>query len=397
MGVYQLWGAAKGLFDAFQPSSGGRKFAGSFLYQSGTEFGLINADGSSSFFYGTGLQWDAALGKYTAGTITRILHYSGGNYTDQLDGIAISASAVQAGFEASAGLQDLLLAGDDTLDAGNRAGNATINAVLDGGTGDDILKGGKGNDILNGGDGNDQLIGNAGADSLRGGSGSDVFDGGTGTDWANYFYESAVAIDFLSGFFGGAAAGDSFISVERFGGSNTGADSIKGGAGNDFFIGQGGNDILEGRAGNDYLSGGRGRDYLDGGDGDDRLYDIDTGNSVDTLLGGAGKDLIVSGSGNDIIDGGSGEDVIKGGAGDDLIYGGPDPDVIVYGGTRAQNTFRYEFSDFSIFVDGPDGHDHVFSALRLAFDDGTWRYDVPTVTWIKESNITGQQWIDTLA
>ncbi|WLH90732.1 type I secretion C-terminal target domain-containing protein [Pseudomonas sp. FP453] len=52
-------------------------------------------------------------------------------------------------------------------------------------------------------------------------------------------------------------------------GTNDGADTLLGGAGNDILFGQGGNDTLNGGAGNDILVGGKGNDILTGGAGAD--------------------------------------------------------------------------------------------------------------------------------
>ncbi|RQO58833.1 type I secretion C-terminal target domain-containing protein, partial [Pseudomonas sp. KBW05] len=52
-------------------------------------------------------------------------------------------------------------------------------------------------------------------------------------------------------------------------GTNDGADTLLGGAGNDILFGQGGNDTLNGGAGNDILVGGKGNDVLTGGAGAD--------------------------------------------------------------------------------------------------------------------------------
>jgi Ca2+-binding RTX toxin-like protein len=394
VGNYQLWGTSKGLFDAFQNAGAARTFAGSLLYQTGTEFGISNADGSKSFFYGTGLAWNGAAGKFTAGTITRVLHYSSGDFTDELNGVSRPVASVQTAFElSSVKAQAELLAGDDILDARSRAGGAVVAAVLNGQAGNDTIFGGKAADMLDGGIGNDKLYAGDGNDRLTGSAGADLLDGGAGRDFASYLLEAAVAIDLAAGTAGGAAAGDVFVSIEGVFGSNTGNDTIRGSAAADYLYGYGGNDRVEGGAGNDTLYGGNGADRIEGGLGDDRLIDLDTIAANDVLYGGDGKDVILSGLGDDIIDAGTGEDIVKGGLGNDTIYGGPDPDVIVFNGLHTESAYYYEASDFSIRVNGVDGTDIVYSALRIAFDDGTWRYDVPTAAWLQESAISGDAWL----
>lgn len=73
--------------------------------------------------------------------------------------------------------------GNDRLSvAGGQRRPVTIDAVIDGGEGNDGLGGGAGDDVLNGGAGNDGLNGGAGDDELNGGSGNDRLVGGLGAD-----------------------------------------------------------------------------------------------------------------------------------------------------------------------------------------------------------------------
>jgi Ca2+-binding RTX toxin-like protein len=105
------------------------------------------------------------------------------------------------------------------------------------------------------------------------------------------------------------------------------AETINGGAGNDYLYGGGGNDIINagsgddwgfGGGGNDTLNGSSGDDILLGGDGDDILYG---GNGNDALLGGAGNDILYGQGGNDWLDGGAGDDILVGGLGENLLLG----------------------------------------------------------------------------
>jgi Ca2+-binding RTX toxin-like protein len=139
--------------------------------------------------------------------------------------------------------------------------------------------------------------------------------------------------------------------------------------------------VLSGGPGNDRLEGGKGADLLAGDDGEDRLS------------GGDARDRLIGGPGNDVIDGGNDEDVIKPGPGDDLVYGGHDPDVIVYDGPWRHLSANYSGSDYSINVVSGEGTDKVFTALTIATDDGTHRYDVPTAQWINESLRSGVEWL----
>lgn len=169
-----------------------------------------------------------------------------------------------------------------------------------GGPGLNYLKGGANNDLLEGGDDPDKLWGNGGDDELRGGGdndqlnggpGNDILNGGPGLDTASWLGEMVpVLIDLRIGFFGGAAGGDTLISIERYAGTHH-ADTIDGSEGPDSLLrGEGGNDTIRGHGGNDVLEG-------SGGD--------------DTVEGGAGDDLILGGSGADMLDGGPGSDVLS--------------------------------------------------------------------------------------
>ena len=55
--------------------------------------------------------------------------------------------------------------------------------------------------------------------------------------------------------------------------------------------------------------------------------------------------------------------------------------------------FATNSNDYSIWVVAPDGTDHIFSALTIATLSGTWRYDVPTATWVMDSDTTSADWI----
>jgi serralysin len=168
--------------------------------------------------------------------------------------------------------------------------------TLNGGDGSDRLRGENGNDVLNGGEGDDFLWGDAGTDTLN---------GGNGTDTLSYTYArtAGVSINLTSGVKTGEAAGDTYVSIERFQLTNqsTLADSFTGSAGNDWVAGYKGADTLNGLDGNDTLNGGEHNDVIDGGNGADKLI-AGTGN--DTLTGGTGADQFwfdVGHFGNDTV------------------------------------------------------------------------------------------------
>ncbi|MGR8919625.1 MAG: putative Ig domain-containing protein, partial [Gammaproteobacteria bacterium] len=287
----------------------------------------------------------------------------------------------------------------DVLDGG--AGNdvATGNAGADrllGRDGRDFLSGRGGPDELDGGPGNDLLAGGAGDDRLYGGAGDDILLGGfdvSGTphrDWA------ATRVAGMEG-----AAVDIFFERVYLGQNPVApdADTLHGGAGNDFLRGGPGDDFLSGDDGQDVLSGWTGADLLLGGAGDDVLYGgtrgtpvadtddadelhgdagddmlygeggadrlhggsgadmLDGGAGGDLLRGGAGADRLLGGSGADVLDGGAGADVLYGGSGADRLRGGPGGDAL--DGGRGDDTYQYALGDGHDVIEDAGGFDRL--------------------------------------
>jgi Ca2+-binding RTX toxin-like protein len=192
---------------------------------------------------------------------------------------------------------------------------ATIEANLDGGSGNDIVRGSSADDSIGGGSGDDQLDGRPGADDLRGGSNTDTLlyadrttpvslDVGSSTeDDGNELDQSGNSRDTVRSDIervAGGSAGDVIVgdssSETLFGGpgpdtliGNRGNDSLSGSSGDDVLFGQDGNDAARGEDGNDRIGGGGGNDKLVGGLNDDRI----TGDGgSDRLLGKAGIDRL---------------------------------------------------------------------------------------------------------
>ena len=292
----------------------------------------------------------------------------------------------------------------DLDDPGNNSGAASGDTYVDveiifATDFDDTLYGDSLNNTLNGEEGNDQLFGRAGNDSLSGGDGDDVLSGGSGADQLNggAGIDAASYADALSGVVvnlgdlslnTGDAAGDSFIAIETFVGSDhndtfvgTGAlNTFFGGDGNDFLVGNGGADVLNGGAGDDILQGGIAGDTLIGGDGIDTATYIDAAgavhahladpasnagiaigdtfdsienligsNSGDNLSGDAQDNVLTGNDGNDRLDGGDGNDTLIGGVGIDFLTGGLGDDVLT--GGSENDRFVYSSSGW--------GHDVI--------------------------------------
>jgi len=110
---------------------------------------------------------------------------------------------------------------------------------------DDHLTGDDSDNVLDGGLGTDTLIGGGGDDLLLGGGGADAYDGGAGTDTVSYASaQASVSVDLSSGGSAGAAAGDTYQSIENVVGSDfadtltgDGSDNVlSGGDGDDTFL-----------------------------------------------------------------------------------------------------------------------------------------------------------------
>jgi Ca2+-binding RTX toxin-like protein len=187
-------------------------------------------------------------------------------------------------------LAETLYGNDSTNDQINGfAGNDTIYGLagadtIYGGDGDDSIYGGRGDDTVRGGNntdrlygdlGDDEQYGEAGSDIIYSGRGADLMDGGAGigSDTAYYSSEKIGAVINLldQTLNAGSADGDTLLSFESIFGSNTAADTITGGNGNETILGNGGDDILNGSGGSDTLRGGVGADTLNGGTGADKF------------------------------------------------------------------------------------------------------------------------------
>ncbi|MEY8140876.1 S8 family serine peptidase [Falsihalocynthiibacter sp. CO-5D18] len=346
-------------------------------------------------------------------------HLEGGEGNDALYGGAgtdvaqytYATSAVWAFLETGGTLGDA--AGDTYFSIENLSGSNFDDRLI-GDTGANTLVGRFGNDVIFGRDGDDALVGNQGDDRLEGGNGADVLYGGTGMDQAQYYYAtSGVRADLvLTGTNTGAAAGDTYHSIENMVGSGFN-DVLAGDGTTNTLWGVNGNDSLLGRGGNDTLIGGNGNDYLDGGTGSDRLYGglgIDRANYInaasglrvdlqitwsntgeaagdtyfsieniggsnhnDLLIGDAGANLLLGRNGSDTLYGREGVDRLYGQYGQDRLAGGTGNDFL-NGGVGA-DTFVFGTGSGSDFVD-----DFVVNVDRIEICSGANNYSDLTFT-----------------
>ncbi|MBX7250291.1 MAG: hypothetical protein K1X35_14765, partial [Caulobacteraceae bacterium] len=201
-------------------------------------------------------------------------------------------------------------AGDDTLNGGDD------NDKLQGGADQDTLHGDAGADKLYGQAGADHLYGDDGDDILDGGAGGDDFDGGAGFDTVSYrSVAGGITVDVDGNSDTGDAAGDWFVSIERYW-LGTGGDTFYGGAaavevwgieGDDVLTGGTADDKLNGGIGNDTLAGSSGADefvYSSGLTGADTIVDWAGGVDIIRIYGGSAdefSDLVIADSGGDTL------------------------------------------------------------------------------------------------
>lgn len=224
----------------------------------------------------------------------------------------------------------------------------------------------------------DKMLGFGGDDVLVGGPRADQMDGGEGVDEATYFLSrNLVQLDLQSGTHVGDAAGDTFVSIERFRLSPW----------NDRFSGSDGNDRVDGNLGNDFLSGRDGDDHLTGGAGFDLL---DGGRGSDTLIGGDGQDEVTYASAEsavviDLATGSFGgaaagdavqsverftltafDDRFTGTRGVEWVNGGAGQDQASFAYTYRTNTVRFISIERVQFADGTLTFDPDSTAAKVA-------------------------------
>ena len=354
------------------------------------DLGIVLVDGSGAGESVTRLTGSADADRLVAGTA--LIGSDGDDYVDALAG----DDDLFGGRGFGPWGQDVLIGGlgDDYLDSATPLdlGDADESAdeagdILDGGPGRDVAVGNGGDDVVLGGAGDDFLSGRGGRDLIDGGVGDDVLAGGAGADtlfggpggdylfgdfevWARPARNWSVTPVFdVGGRLIDVTLSDVYLGHNP---PAAAADTLFGGAGDDFLNGGNGNDRLHGEAGLDTVFGWRGDDLLDGGAGDDFLYGDSFGllaaefDGHDTLLGGSGDDGLWGEGGNDRIEGGDGDDNLDGGAGDDVLDGGPDDDRldggagndILYPGTGQDGLQGGAGNDRFVYRAG-DGHDVI--------------------------------------
>jgi len=233
---------------------------------------------------------------------------------------------------------------------------------VSGGEGNDTLYGQEGDDTLLGGEGNDRLLTGAGHDSADGGAGDDDINAERPTAGSGLLIYPSGGQQSLEGGYGHdvVVGGSDADRVSGGDGNDTlygqgGSDTLLGGAGEDLIVTDDGS---QGDGAADSVDAGDGHDRINGEQTDavTGTYSFWNSSGAQTLRGGAGDDFIVGGTDGDELDGGSGDDTLHGRDGDDTLIGGGGVDRLVGG---AGNDTYVVSSLFSVIDDDAGSADHA--------------------------------------
>ncbi len=281
--------------------------------------------------------------------------------------------------------------GDDTVNVSTRGRSDSGSEVrVKGGDGNDFITGHSsditisgaayGTTVLFGGSGDDTLIGSAASrNTAEGGSGNDRITldslyntalGGAGGDhitataWLGQAWHGGTESGENS--VSGGAGNDTVEGVLEFSFSGAGTNELHGGAGNDRLIATISFDLSPDPSSDEYPLTGEAKSLIYGDGGDDRITVRVTGNVEDgefsissELYGGGGDDrltvrdgegnILNGGAGNDTLIGGSGSDTLIGLQGNDALEGKGGADIFLFGFIRSGE--RDRISDFVIGED----------------------------------------------
>lgn len=337
---------------------------------------------------GSGFTYDVS-NRLTGGTIASWTHNVGGSTVFVLSALGLSGGAFAA-----------YVSGNNT--AGFFADVLSGNDSLTGSTGNDNLLGFAGLDTLNGGNGDDTLDGGTGADKMAGGAGTDFYvvddAGDVVTDVAGQGFDTVRSS--ISYTLGAATEGLELTGSANIDGVGTASNNaMTGNSGNNSLTGGNGNDTLNGGTGGaDTLVGGANNDYyiVNGGDTvtelagggfdtvessadfalDDNLENLTltgsavngTGSAVANVIVGNGGTNVLSGQGgNDSIYGNGGTDTLDGGDGNDTLDGYNSTSQLVGGG--GNDLYYVDGSDTVVEADlgGTDTVESSVSHTLAAF------------------------------
>ncbi|RON91135.1 type I secretion protein [Pseudomonas fluorescens] len=268
------------------------------------------------------------------------------------------------------------------------------------GTGNFNARGNASDNVITGGAGNDILMGGAGADQLIGGAGFDI------VSYEDVPNSVAVSLNLKTGVHTGYAAGDTFVGIESFRGSNyddtfyasAAADNLDGYNGNDrlsyaqseqgvnitmtaarvgtglggdaqgdtfsdfeTIIGSNYNDVFTASLGTTTFYGGAGNDvYIINGSASQNVVEMAGGGddevrtTLNTItLASEVERLTFTGTGNFIARGNASDNIITGGAGNDTLFGGAGADQLI--GGEGFDTVSYGDADKGVTLNTKTG------------------------------------------
>ena len=258
---------------------------------------------------------------------------------------------VSAPFEPGASYQQTHISNNDVT-ASNAPGYSSFSEVphtVDGTAAADLIGDGYVDiegDQVDGTDGIDDVImGYDGADTINGGAGDDYIDGGGDAD--SFFFSDTFGSDTIVGGEGGVD--DDLMDFSNLSQgvqlvlSSTEAGSASSGTDSAVF-----SEIERFTLSNQ-------DDSFDGTAATGAI-NVDGGGGHDSIVSGAGADAIGGGAGNDTLEGNAGHDQIGGDAGNDSILGGSGNDTL--SGGDGNDILRG--GDDNDEIDGGAGNDHLY-------------------------------------
>ena len=214
-----------------------------------------------------------------------------------------------------------------------------------------------GNDAITVGAGDAIIVGGYGDDHIHGGSASNIIMGDSGTIYA--------AFDSSSGYFGSSKIKLQLQLVRSIAPAIGGIDDITGGRGQDLIVGGIGSDTIDAGEGDNLVIGDNGEFEFDTTNGK-----LIRGATIAPEAGG-GVDSITTGAGRDVVLGGLGTDTINAGAGDNVVFGDDgvarfDPAILVHMLSTETDQLN-NGNDWITTLGGRDvivgggGSDHIFA------------------------------------
>lgn len=323
----------------------------------GTDDGEIQVGGYNLTASSTGL---------TGGTITGFLEYENGALLYTIEGVSISARALQSALQSQSSGDDKALlqaafSGNDTIrlsDAADRVYGFSGNDFIVGFGGNDYLDGGSGDDDLLGGNGDDIMIGGTGDDTFQVASTGDQVreNAGEGNDLVASLitYTLGANVEALQLLDAGGAINGTGNGLDNLLIGNTSVNVLSGLGGNDAFFANSSGDTFVGGTGNDTYNvnftgitvveaAGEGTDKVKAGISYTLTANVEnleltgtaaisgTGNDgANTITGNAGANVLTGLRGADVLLGLGGDDTLLPGSGSDRVDGGAGYDTVTY-------------------------------------------------------------------